>query len=522
MGSIAIFIGCSILLIWAFRVEIAAAVQVWTNSRTFGHAFFVFPITLFLFYRRRHRLAALQPRAAPWVLVPIFILTGFWIAGYLANVMVVKQFAFVAIWQSLFLLVMGWRATRTAIFPLAYLYLAVPFGVSIIPVLQDITAQLVVRLLRLTGMPVFLDGYQIEIPTGSFLVAEACSGVRYLTVCVALGILAADLFFRSWRRRIFFVGLSIAVPIIANGIRAYGIIMIAHLSDYTIAVDIDHVLYGFVFLSVVTLSLLGIGVLLREDHLSPRADTMHPHAPSGMAESAPTRRYKQALCAGLAMAVILLGQAWAGAATAPPAGVVATLRGPVVSSPWVSENGKEPAWTPRFEGVDGTLQQAYRREEEYVDLHVAYYAYQREGAEAVSDLNRITTGSEWKVLNSNQMTVQIADLLLPVNRLILRRNDRTILVWYWYWVGGQNTNSRLTGKLLEVTALTTGGERAAAIIAVSSQVSENVTGTAALLKNFLQQSLDSGGALFQVEPSIRAATGEPQSPPDTTGEPVKP
>src|SRR3546814_20295136 len=76
-------------------------------------------------------------------------------------------------------------------------------------------------------MTVFLDGYLIQIPTGSFLVAEACSGVRYLLVSVALGVLTAYLFFRPWPRRLLFVALSVAVPIVANGIRASGIIMLA-------------------------------------------------------------------------------------------------------------------------------------------------------------------------------------------------------------------------------------------------------------------------------------------------------
>src|SRR3546814_1680397 len=146
--------------------------------------------------------------------------------------MVVKLFSFGGLWQALFLLILGWRITRAALFPLAYLIFAVPFGVSIVPTLQDVTAQIVVHLLRLSGIPVFLDGYLIQIPSGYFLVAEACSGVRYLTVSLALGFLAAYLFLRSWRRRLFFIALSVVVPIAANGIRAYGIILLAHLSDY--------------------------------------------------------------------------------------------------------------------------------------------------------------------------------------------------------------------------------------------------------------------------------------------------
>src|SRR3546814_6229795 len=82
-------------LFWAFRAEIAAAVQVWSGSAAYGHAFFIVPVCLFLFYRLRHRLAALQPEPALWALGPIAILCLVWMVGALANALVVKQFAFV-------------------------------------------------------------------------------------------------------------------------------------------------------------------------------------------------------------------------------------------------------------------------------------------------------------------------------------------------------------------------------------------------------------------------------------------
>jgi exosortase A len=525
MRSLIVFTICSILLLWGFRSEIAAAVEVWSTSRTFGHAFFIFPITLFLFYRLRHRLVALQPRAAPWALIPAAAAMLCWMIGDLATIQVVKQLAFVAVWQSLFLLVFGWRVTRTSLFPLAYTYLAVPFGISLIPILQDITAQILVHLLRFSGVPVFLEGFQIEIPTGNFLVAEACSGVRYLMVCIALGILAAYLFFRSWPRRILFVALAILVPIVANGIRAYGIVMIAHYGHYEFAAGLDHVVYGFIFLSVVTLSLLSLGALLRDGHHQPLLDPANRPASvpaPGPIETTSTGSAVQILCAVVAVALVFSAQLWTWAAKAPPPNRGVILHAPVVASPWVLD-GEVPIWAPTFYGTDAELQQGYRLGQERVDLDVGYYAYQRQGAEAVSDLNTISSGSEGKVLRSQQMRVQIADIALPVNELVILHGDRPFLVWQWYRIGDESTNSRLAAKLLEMRALVTGGDRAAAIIVVSAELSKDEREAAVLLKSFLQQGLDGDGALFQVEPlSTPAAMAEPQFPPDPAGQAVNP
>lgn len=69
------------------------------------------------------------------------------------------------------------------------------------------------------------EGLYLSIPAGHFEVAEACSGLRYLMASVALGVLYAYLTYRSPWRRLAFVVLSMVMPIVANGIRAYGIVM---------------------------------------------------------------------------------------------------------------------------------------------------------------------------------------------------------------------------------------------------------------------------------------------------------
>jgi EpsI family protein len=387
------------------------------------------------------------------------------------------------------------------------------------------TAQIVVYLLRFSGVPVFLDGYYIEIPSASFLVAESCSGVRYLMVCIALGLLTAHLFFRSWPRRVLFVALATVVPIAANGIRAYSIVMIAYSGRQEFAIHFDHVIYGFAFLSVVTLSLLGLGALLRGGDLSSLRGAANPvvsDRTSGGFETVTLGRSVQVLCAVLAVGIVISVQIWTEAAKAPPPSLGVVLHAPVAGYHWTPD-GEAPAWTPKFHGTDAKLQQSYSRGKERVDLYVGYYAYQREGAEAVSDLNTISSRSEVKVLSSKRIMVRIADVSLPINELAILHRSQPFLLWYWYWIGGENTNSRFAAKLLEMKALATGGERAAAIVAVSAEVSENVEGAGNLINSFLQESLGSNGAPFELETSSpRAVVGEPQSPPDQAGRAVNP
>src|SRR5260370_716697 len=111
----------------------------------------------------------------------------------------------------------------------------------------SVTAFLAVALLKLGGVPVRADGLFIYTPTGEWLVAEACSGVRFLIASIAFGALLSSLFLRTWPRRAAFMTLSVLVPILANGIRVFGIVLIGYLTSNEIAAGADHILYGWLF-----------------------------------------------------------------------------------------------------------------------------------------------------------------------------------------------------------------------------------------------------------------------------------
>jgi exosortase len=109
------------------------------------------------------------------------------------------------------------------------------------------TADATVFGLRLSGIPVYHEGQHLVIPSGSWAVVEACSGVRYLIASLTVGTLFAYLTYQSLKRRLIFVALSIIVPVIANWARAYMIVMLGHLSGNKLAVGVDHLIYGWVF-----------------------------------------------------------------------------------------------------------------------------------------------------------------------------------------------------------------------------------------------------------------------------------
>ena len=158
---------------------------------------------------------------------------------------------------------LGKSVTRGLAFPLFYAWFLVPAGEELVPAMQTVTARIAAFLLDLSGVPAHLEGIFITTPSGYFKVAEACAGVKFLIAMTAFGALVGNLCFRTWPRRIAFLAVAIVIPVLANGIRAWGTIYIADKTDIAFAASFDHVVYGGIFFAIVIALILGALALLR-------------------------------------------------------------------------------------------------------------------------------------------------------------------------------------------------------------------------------------------------------------------
>ena len=249
-----------------FHGEVTAAVVTWDASTAYNHCFLVIPIVIYLLWDRRDVLRGAT--AEPW---PAAALAGLplalaWLLAERLGIMEGRQLVAMSFVELLFFTVLGPRLWWKLAGPLLYLYFLVPSGAFLTPKLQDFTTVFVAYGLRWLHIPAYITGYTIEIPEGTFLIAEACAGLRFLIAALAFGCLYALVMYRSPLRRTIFIVVSMVVPIIANGFRALGIVSLGHILGSAEAAETDHVLYGWLFFSSVILVLIVLGLPFREDH----------------------------------------------------------------------------------------------------------------------------------------------------------------------------------------------------------------------------------------------------------------
>ncbi len=485
--------GCLLLIFGLFHETAWSMIRTWWGSGSYGHGLLVAPLALYLIWRRRFILEAVMPSPD---FRGVFVLAGavgLWLIGDVAGLQIVKQYALVAMIPAVLLTVLGWPLVRRMAFPLFFLFLAVPFGDFLIAPLQDLTAVASVRMLQWSGVPVYTDGLLIYIPSGSFIVAEACSGVRYLIVAIALGFLGAHLFYESWWRRGLFIALSVVVPIIANAIRAYGIVYIAHVTDHEYAVGVDHLIYGWIFLSFVTLLLLGIGMTFREvRHPVPDHRVVDwsdiPEDTTGTGR----RVIAAALTASLVVVAAPIYARHIGQTSGPDDALDVT--GPDVAG-WTRTEPHEPLWLPAFRGSTADIHSGYvTADGASVDLYVGYYRRQTQDAEVTNELNLLYP-DDWMRTGGGRTVAEVDGETVTVQANLIRHGRDLRLAWSWYWVDDTFTDNRLVAKLHEVKAKLLGGRDAAAIVAVAAPFSENPAEAERVLGRFLADAAPVQGYL---------------------------
>ncbi len=469
-----------------FWPTLRAMAEIWNRSETFTHGWLVIPAFVWFAWERRQRLATIPLRPFWPGLIAVGLIGFGWLVANAASVAVVEQLAMIAMVAASLAAVLGWRFAWELAFPLAFLFFAVPMGEALIPPMMEMTADVTIAALRLTGVPVHREGLFFVIPTGSWSVVEGCSGLRYLIASVTVGCVFAYLYYRSIWRRLAFIAASIAVPIVANWARAYIIVMLGHLSNNRIAAGVDHLIYGWVFFGLVMLLLFWIGARWREDDepapVDPGAGTVNVALPGASVASVAAAAVATLLVAAALPAWAAYLQHQADADTR-----VIALSPPADAGGWQLQTEQVTRWRPRYGGAKASVFETYARGEQRVALYVGVYRNQKPGEELITSTNIMVPQKHpvWRNVGESTRRETVGNAALPIKRTLVRSPDQRLVVWDWFVVAGEDVVNPYLAKLLQARAQILGrGDDGVAII-VAAPYDESPEAAEQSLREFI-------------------------------------
>ncbi len=453
-------------------------VTIWNTSETFAHGWVVAPISLWLAWRKRDELRTIV-LTPYWPAMAGVVLAGLaWLAGTLGEVQVVRQFALVSMFPLAVLAICGRRFAGALAFPLLFLLFAVPVGEALVPPLIELTADFTIGALQLSGIPVLRNGNTFEIPSGHWSVVEACSGLRYLISSVTLGCLYAYLSYRAWWRRALFIAIAITVPVVANWLRAYMIVMIGHLSSMQLATGVDHIIYGWLFFGVVMFLMFWIGRLWQEKDPEPVAAPASGFVPGEGGSGALVRA---------SIAFIAISALWpalaalnARLAALPPSAQMAPLH-----LAW-SESAPHTDWRPNFAVPDARLDKTASAGGVPVGLSILYYRNDGSGHPLISSVNRLANDrSRFHEVGATRRQELADGRPLDVVESRLSAPDGELLVWRWMRIGGHETASNYVGKAWQASERLMMRPGAGSAVILSTPLRQDRNAARATLRAFL-------------------------------------
>ena len=434
--------------LWA---EWQSFVHLWYNSIIYNHGFLVLGGVFFLLYQRRKSLSALTINGSP---LGLFLLAGATATLILSQAADIRVFRLIL--APLIIIFWGWSIwgkgfVTSAGGPILLLVFAVPIWDDFSPLLQHITVFFNTILLQAFDIPATIHEFFIILDVGTFLVENGCSGVRYLMVALFLAAFYGQLYYRSNARIALLVVIAGLLSMVANWIRVFGIIAAGHYTNMETSLIEDHELFGWIIFIVVTLVPLFFISTRLEQTSSDTGDKSGISNPETGQARPTSPSIKWPLLASL---ILLLPPLVPAALDAKTARVASSWEPslPVPEADWTGPLKHADIWHPDYVKPDIDLGGIYVSDDlKQVQVQVTGYRRQVQNRELIWYRNQLFDRKEWKLVSKTSHARDSSDSVSTktVNETVIQNNANGsyVILWSWYQIGEQLTNSSVEVKI---------------------------------------------------------------------------
>ena len=459
LNTAVFLLGC-IGLFWGWFGTLFHLADIVWNVDSFSHGILVPLVSVGLIWSRRSHFSVSLVQF-DWRGTAIVVFSGLlWLLGEAADAKFLSHVALVSAFQGLLLVCFGRTLFVRFLFPFLFLYLSIPFGISLIPVLQTITAEMVIAVLPFFGVSVEAEGVLITISSGVYEVARACAGIKFLFTSLVTGALLANLAYSSVKGRLMIMIAAAIIPIVANAVRVLGILLIAEATDQSFAKGVDHIVYGWGFLSFVLFVLIALAYRYADavdiTAPEPKNDKLRIGGSVGL----------NRLAAAIAILVVPFL-----AVAAPPSNRLPVLVNEI-TAPECKDCGyrllpSRPRQSiPAFRGADQHYSFVYRNAAETIVISAGLYCPLGQG-ESLLQKGILPIGQRWKeVVSNSQDEIRVGDWFLLPRTYSLGAERKHVLVGFFVNGSPQVTGMRVRIETVKQRLLE--GKAAGAVFVISS------------------------------------------------------
>jgi len=143
----------------------------------------------------------------------------------------------------------GYSLARRCVFPLAYLYFAIPFWATINFLFQWGTVFAMRLLLRAFGIPAYFQGNELHLPAGTLVVEGGCSGLHFFIVAMAIAVLCCRVY--AIKRLVVLLAFAAGLAVLTNWLRVFIIAVAGYLTDMQhYLIRVDHYRFGWMLFAI--------------------------------------------------------------------------------------------------------------------------------------------------------------------------------------------------------------------------------------------------------------------------------
>ncbi|OGT80376.1 MAG: EpsI family protein [Gammaproteobacteria bacterium RIFCSPLOWO2_02_FULL_61_13] len=455
-----------------------------------GMAFF------WIVWMQRSKLRSL-PIQPCWLGLIGLACTGLvWLIGELVFVRVLTDFAVVVMVSMAVLTVLGYRWLSALRFPLSFLLLAIPFWDPLTPVLVEWTAHFTFQGIRASGIPVYREGAYLVVPTGSWSIADACSGIRYLRTCLLLGILYAWSMYESFSKRIVFAVGAVVIGIVGNWVRAYLTILIAHLSDNRLLRE-GHGTFGWLFFAALLFVYFWLGWRRREtENREVRVTELdRDRYGPGSGSGGPASVRQVFAVSAVALTTMVAWPLYQMTLTQQQHVRPIEVTDISPQNDWFRVSEASTNWTPELRNPSRQRVQTFEKAGRRVSVFIGTFHAQTWTSKLVTSVNELVSSDNrnWSLAGRGIANTEFSGKPIEVKSGVVIGRGERIVAWNWYWVDGTATASDIRAKINQMLMRFGGRDDTSAWIAIYTANEDVSTNTGRkVLDEFLR---DMGGSL---------------------------